>query len=249
VVDRAVIASTLLPSVTISKNTPRSKTKPGVFTAKGATDAKGYGGKPCGRVQPCYKLRQLGEKQLLAVGPWPQGSKPTVKPLDFRKNEVDSSTSSSSSTSLKTLGKSGGRMGGGIELIPPPPARLAENTRYIFMQFASHRTHLSRGEARICDSRAPRTLLASASSLPHTSDSRSEADTEPALHFPAFRDFGRRLPLRSRLLNASIFSCQRPKLRQQPLGAPSSVDRISYYIVNSYFIFIHMLAYDKIYCR
>jgi len=131
VVDRAVIASTLLPSVTISKNTPRSKTKPGVFTAKGATDAKGYGGKPCGRVQPCYKLRQLGEKQLLAVGPWPQGSKPTVKPLDFRKNEVDSSTSSSSSTSLKTLGKSGGRMGGGIELIPPPPIRLAENTGYI----------------------------------------------------------------------------------------------------------------------
>ena len=36
-------------------------------------------------------------------------------------------------------------MGGGIELIPPLPARLAENTGYIFMQFASHRTHLSRG--------------------------------------------------------------------------------------------------------
>jgi len=95
-----------------------------------------------------------------------------------------------------------------------------------------------------CDSRAPRTLLASANSLPLTSDSRSEADTEPALHFPACRDFGRRLPLRSHLLNASIFSCQRPKLQQQPLGAPSSVDHSSYYIVKSYFIFIYMLSYD-----
>ena len=36
-------------------------------------------------------------------------------------------------------------MGGGIELIPPPPARLAENARYLFMQFAGHRTHLSCG--------------------------------------------------------------------------------------------------------
>jgi len=48
-------------------------------------------------------------------------------------------------------------MGGGIELIPPPPARLAENTGYIFMQFASHRTHLSCG-TMVCLRAAPRRL-------------------------------------------------------------------------------------------
>ncbi|HEY6352637.1 MAG TPA: hypothetical protein VI636_24840 [Candidatus Angelobacter sp.] len=35
-------------------------------------------------------------------------------------------------------------MGGGSEMIPPPPARLAENPGYIQdMQVASHHTHLS----------------------------------------------------------------------------------------------------------
>src|SRR5579864_9093354 len=55
-----------------------------------------------------------------------------------------------------------------------------------------------------------------------------------------------RLPLRisaegshssSRLLNPSIFSCQRSKLQQQPLRAPSSVDNSFNSVVNCYFMY------------
>ena len=96
-------------------------------------------------------------------------------------------------------------MGGGIELIPPPPARigamgymydrqlrwlLAENKRYVFIQFASHRTHLSRGARELRFASAEDTSGVGSFAAAHLRLKDRRLTANQRCIFPAYRDFG-----------------------------------------------------------